>query len=312
MGRRHVEKLAILAKIESAYAVDNTPTGAANAILVKNVTIDPLLGTDISRDLLLPYLGHQGIILTGDHVKLTFDVEMAGAGAAGTAPGYGPLLRMAGLAETITGATKVEYTPISPSAFDSGVLYYFLDGVRHILLGARAKLTLPDLRSLGLGHFRFEVWGLLGTITDQSMPTQTLTAFLKPQPIGGALTTLALHGVTLPVEGLSIDFGNQVEPRFLINYDAIEIVDRKATGSAVVQADSMATKDWFAIAMATTTGALAFQHGTEAGKIIMIDAPAVQIGRPTQGATQKLLNYTLPLIFQPTSAGNDELKITVK
>lgn len=48
-----------------------------------------------------------------------------------------------------------------------------------------------------------------------------------------------------------------------------------------------------------------------AGSIFKFDAPAVQIGRPTYGETQKIVNNTLPLMFTPV-AGNDEFTITVK
>lgn len=310
MAKRYVEVLALLAKMESSYKTDPTPTGGSNAMLAKRCTIEPLLGTDINRDLLLPYMGHQGIVLAGHYSRVAFDIEMAGAGAAGDVPAYGPLLRMCGLAETITVDTDVQYKPISRD-FESGAIYYFLDGVRHIILGARGRLTIPSLKALDLGHFHFELTGLHGTVTDQSMPSVDLDAFVTPDPIGEALTTLSLHGATLPVESLSVDWGQQIEPRFLINYQGIEHVDREATGSIVIEAASMATKNWFTIAKAGTTGALALQHGTTAGHIVKLDAAVTQIGRPTQGESQKIANYTLPLIFKPTD-GNDELVLTVK
>ncbi|MNL80088.1 hypothetical protein D3C87_2068410 [compost metagenome] len=81
-------------------------------------------------------------------------------------------------------------------------------------------------------------------------------------------------------------------------------------GTAVVEAASLATVDWFAIAQAATKGALAVQHGTAAGNIVTFDAPKVQIGRLTQGSSQGIANYSLPLMLTP-DAGNDELTITV-
>ena len=39
---RLIRNTAILAKIETAYGVDAAPTGAANALLVSNLSINPL------------------------------------------------------------------------------------------------------------------------------------------------------------------------------------------------------------------------------------------------------------------------------
>lgn len=99
-----VRKRSILAKIESVYATDPTPTGAANAILVKNLNINPLSPTVVGRDLIRPYLGEFDQLIANKHVEIDFEVEIAGSGTAGTAPAYGPLLRACGLSETILAA----------------------------------------------------------------------------------------------------------------------------------------------------------------------------------------------------------------
>lgn len=75
---RLFRKLAVLSKIETGYGVAAVPTGA-EAIIGKNVSYMPLEATEVSRDLILPHLGNQGIILTGKHAKLEMDVELAGS-----------------------------------------------------------------------------------------------------------------------------------------------------------------------------------------------------------------------------------------
>ena len=42
MAARYVRNSAILAKVEGTYGTDSTPTGAANAVLVSNLSINPL------------------------------------------------------------------------------------------------------------------------------------------------------------------------------------------------------------------------------------------------------------------------------
>ena len=44
-------------------------------------------------------------------VEVTFEVEMAGSGTAGTAPAFGPLLKACGNSETIVTDTSVTYAP---------------------------------------------------------------------------------------------------------------------------------------------------------------------------------------------------------
>jgi hypothetical protein len=308
---RHVRKLAALVKLTSAgYGSDPVPTGMANAIQFTNVNFRPLEGQQVSRELLLPHLGHQGVILTGNYSVLEGDVELAGAGAAGGVPGYGVLLRACGMHETVTVDTEVVYNPISGSFEDAGI-YFNLDGVRHVMLGVRGTFSL-SLAPQQIPRIRFTMTGLIGTITDTALPAVTLTAFQKPLPISKANTTVSLHGYAGPMESLELQLGGTVEPRLLINEESIKITDREATGTAVVQAATLATKNWFAIAQAHTLGALAVVHGTAAGNIVAIDADYAQIGRPTQGQSQGIANYSLPLMLTPSSAGNDEMILTVK
>lgn len=301
---------ALLAKIETTYGEDAAPTGAANAILATNVNLEPLLGEDVSRDLVLPYMGHQGVIHVANYARLSFDVEVAGSGTAGTAPAVGPCLRASGLAEVVTALTDVQYSPIS-SAFEAATLWFNGDGVKHALLGSRGNVSL-NVASRQIPRFSFTFTGLLGTISDEGLPTTVLTAWKKPVPVNKANTTLSLHGLaTAGVESFTMDLGNQIEPRMLINHESIQQVDRQTTGSVVLEAVLLAQKNWYAIAQAHTVGILDIGHGVTAGNIFEVDAAGVQIGRPTYGESQRILNNTLPLLFTPPTA-NAEFKWTFK
>lgn len=307
---RYAKKKAILAKLETVYGTDPTPTGAANAMLAVNASFEPSVGEEVSRELVNSYMGHQGVFLTGTYARLSFEIEMAGAGAAGTAPAYGPLLKACGLAEVIAAGVDVQYSPIS-GAFDAVTLYFNWDGVNHIMLGSRGNVSC-DLSAQRVPRFKFDFVGLLGTIADVTMPVQTLTAFKKPLPVSKANTTISLHGQSaLGFENFKFDAGVKVEPRILINKETIEITDREATGEVTIEAASLSTINWFNIAHAHTDGVLAFQHGTVAGNIVMIGANTVQLGRPKYGENQNIVNNVLALMLK-ANAGNDDFKITVK
>jgi hypothetical protein len=307
---RFMRNLAVVAKTETVYGEDSVPTGAANAILMVNARIEPLVGEEVQRELSLPYMGHQGSMLVGNHVRLTGEVEIAGSGAAGTAPKVGPLLRACAMMEVIDVGVDVQYAPISKLQ-ESAALYFFLDGVKHAMLGTRGNWTLSKTPKQ-IPRFNFTLTGLLGPITDTALPALTLTGWQKPLPVNNLNTTLSLHGLSGTCEGLTLDLGNQIEPRFLIGSESIQHVDRSTTGNVVLEAGLLAAKNWFSIAQAHTLGALAVQHGTVAGNIVQFDAPNVQIGRPTYGESQKIVNNSLPLMLIPSAAGNDELTITFK
>ena len=69
--------------------------------------------------------------------------------------------------------------------------------------------------------------------------------------------------------------------------------------------------NWFERAEDRTRGALSQIHGTDAGNIVEIDAHAVEVGKISQGQTDGILNYSMPLSLCPVT-GRYELTITVR
>lgn len=309
MARRYYRKLAVLAKPEASYGADATPTGAANAMLMTDVTVTPIVGERVSRDLLLPYFGDQGFVLAGTYARIEGSVEIAGTGAKGTVPGYGALLRACGLAEIVTAGSMVEYKPVSAGQ-ESVSIYANLDGVNHVMVGARGSLSV-SLTPRQIPRFRFTLSGLLGEITDQPLPAAVFTAFKKALVVSKKNTTFQLHGIAPAMESFNFDLGNQVEPRMLVNAESIEIVDRKTSGTTVIEAVPLATKNWYATALNSITGAMLATHGTVEGNIVEFQSGAVQVGEPTHGNSQGVLTTSLPLVLCPGS-GDDEITIRVR
>ena len=306
---RFWRKLALLNKIEVTPGTDAEPAGAADAIQAIDVQFTPMEGGEESRDLLLPYFGHQGVALTGLHGRLEFSVEIAGAGAAGAVPKYGSLLRACGLSETVTVATDVVYEPVSAGQ-EASSIYYNRDGVRHALVYCRGNVTMEFVPQR-YPRFRFTMVGLHGTVADTVLPAVTLSGFQKPIISSKANTVFSLHGYDGPTERVFIDLGNQVEPDLLINHEAVTISDRLSTGTVVMRGGLLADINWDQIAKAETKGPLALAHGSVAGNIVEVGGPKVQIGRYGEGESRGILNNSLPVMLTP-DAGNDELVITVK
>ena len=309
MPTRRVNRLAILAKIETTYGVNATPA-AADAIIGSNVVFTPIEGQEVSRDLVLPYMGARGVVLVGTYSRIEFDVELAGAGDAGDVPRYAALLRAAGMSQTIDADTEVVYQIIE-EAVPSLSLYYVLDKVQPVLLGCQCSVSF-SISPGAIPRFRVTAIGMLGTITDVgTMPVVSQAGWITPLVASKANTTLTLHGWPAVAESLSIDLGNTLTPRFLIGDERMLISNRVSTGTAVVEARSLAEINWFQRALDRTRGVLTLVHGKTAGNIVEIEAGAVEVGKPTQGETDGIANYSLPLTFVPVN-GLDEIKLTIR
>jgi len=308
MAARRWPKLAILHKIETVEGTSAAPT-AANAIIASNVTFTPLQATEESRDLMLPYMGNQGLILTEEYGRIEFDVEIAGAGAAGTVPQYGSILRAAGMAETITAATDVTYSLVE-SSVESGTIFFNSDGVQHIFLGGRANVAL-NLNAAKIPKFRVTYNGLLGTVTDVALPAVTAGGLIKPVVVSKANTVLTMHGWTAIAESISFDLGNDISPLFQIGAEEVPISNRSSTGTAVIRGTSVADFDVFGIVRARTRDEVTLTHGTTAGNIVEVTCPAVELGAPSVTQIKNIVHHQVGLSLCPVN-GLDEITITVR
>ena len=92
-------KKFLIAKIESVYGTDPSPTGTDNAVQVTNLEVTPIESDNVQAASYQGFLGNstRGTLVANKRVSVTFDVELAGSGTAGTAPAFGPLLKSCGL-----------------------------------------------------------------------------------------------------------------------------------------------------------------------------------------------------------------------
>lgn len=304
-------KATLLAKIESVYGSDSVPTGVANAILVSDLNINPMDMKTEDRALIRPFIGNSEQLPVGVSVKADFTVEIAGSGSLGVAPAWGPLIRAVGFAEIVTPSTKVEYSPVSAN-FESVTLYFNLDGVLHKITGARGTVSLGLTRDKRPA-FKFVFTGVFNAVTDATSPTLTLTAWKTPLPVSKTNTpTFSLHGYAAVMHELTLDMANNVVYRELINGTAGALItDRKPAGSVVMEAVTVATKDWWTSIKNVTTGALQLIHGTTAGNKVQIDAPNVQLINPQYQDQDGIAMLQCGLVYAPGASGNDEIKISV-
>lgn len=305
-----MRKRTVLSKVETTYGTDPVPTGAVDAVLIKNLTITPIEATMLPRDLIRPYIGNFQNIVAAAYSKVDFEIELAGSGAAGTAPAFDDLLRACGMSVTVSAGISVTYAPVS-TAFESITLYLNTDGVMHKLLGARGSFSL-SLSVQAIPTLKFSFTGLYGASTDTAAPTVTLTPWQSPLAVNNINTTgLTLQGYAgLVMSDLSVDIANSVTFRSLVGgTESVVLTDRKPTGSITFEATTIAAKDWFTASRNAVLGAMAITHGTVAGNKVTIAAPQVQLVKPGYSDKDGIAMLQASLVIVP-NAGNDELTLT--
>lgn len=303
-------KKVLLAKTESTYGTDSTPA-ATDAVLTKNLSIQPYAGPVVSRDLDKSTLGAESQINTAPMVTVSFDVEFAGSGAAGTAPAWGYVLEACGFSETINAGTSVVFAPLSAS-FPSLTMKFYLDGQEHAIVGARGTAQLSLTRGQ-LPMISFTFTGLYTQPTAVALPTEDVSDYIAPVAVTQSNTpTFTIGATSLVAESLSINLNNNVVHRNIIGSDQVSITDRNVTGSLVIEAPAIGTKNWFADVESdngVTTAALSLVHGTTAGNILTIGAPVVQLTSIVPQDSDGIVTYSMDAVFIPSS-GDDELTIT--
>lgn len=303
-------KRLILAKIESTYGTDSTP-GGTEAILVRNLEITPLQADVVTRDLIRPYLGNFEQILANQRVEITFEVELAGSGAAGIAPAWGPVMKSCAMSETVAASTSVTYAPVS-SSFSSCSIYFNNDGVRHKITGCRGSFTVSG--EVGqIPVISFTMMGIYNAPDDSALPTPTYSNQASPVIFKeGNTTGFQVFSYSGCLQSFSLDLANEMVYRELVGCTKeVLITNRAPNGTAVIEATTIATKDFFTIANGTSTGNLTFQHGQTAGNIVTFSSPQTDIGSPTYSDQDGIQMLNLPYVATPTTAGNDELSLVL-
>jgi len=298
----------IVAAKESTYGTDASPVGA-DAIKVANINITPLQSDVVSREIIRPFLGNAEQLLANQRVELTFDVELTGSGAAGTAPAYGILLEACGMDVATVASTSVTYTPLSAS-FPSATIYYFNDQIRHKLTGARGSFTING--EVGqIPTISFTFMGIYNAPGDATPPSTTYNDQADPVIFKeGNTSGFQLFSYAGCLQSFSMDLANEMVYRELIGCTKeVLITNRAPNGTVVIEAPTITAKDYFSAAAGADTGNLTFQHGQTAGNIITFSSPQTDLGSPTYSDQDGIQMLNLPYIATPTDAGNDELEI---
>ena len=302
-------KRLILLKKETTYGTDSTPAGT-DAVLVRDLSVTPLQSDVVSRDLVRSYLGASEQLLANTRVECQFTVELAGSGTAGTAPRYGAALQACGMSETLVAVTSATYAPIS-TAFSSCTIYYNLDGVLHKITGARGTFTL-NAEVGQIPSIQFTLTGIYVPPTDTAAPAVTYSAQATPLIFKqGNTSAFQFYAYAGCLQSVTLDVGNTVVYRELVGCTKeVLITQRATTGTVMIEAVTIATKDYFAAALNDgAAGNLTFLHGTTAGNRVTLTSARTDLGDPSYGDTDGIAMLNLPYTAIPSATGNDEFTL---
>ena len=320
MANRLIRNTAILAKIESVYGTDPVPDGGNNAMLVSNLSINPINASNVDRDIIRPYLGGSEQLLGTRYVEMGFDVEFVGADTVAVAPAWAPLVLACGMAETLTATIRADYTPIS-TAFPSITIYWYDDGVLHKATGCRGNLRVM-MKSGERPMLSFSFTGIYTTPTAASNPSVTLTDFQVPQVVvdanSGDVTFGATHSTTLapafaagtvyPSQGLELDFGNSVNFTPLLGGETVDITQRSVTGKVTLDLTAAQEVTLLGAVELGTLQTVGLLHGTVANLKSGVWLPAVQLINPTKAEVngKRLVSFDMRCV---PLTGNDEVRL---
>ena len=302
-------KRSILAKAESSYGSDPTPTGSANYVQVIDLNIEPIVSDEVSRDLIRPYMGNYEVIPANTRVNVTFDVEMAGSGSAGTAPKYGAILKACGLSETVVSSTSVTYAPVTTPS-DSVTLFVNYDGIRHKVTGARGTFSL-NCEVNNIPRISFTLTGIFNAPTDTALPTVTVSNQASPLIFkNGSTSNFAIFGFAAALQSWNLDFNNEVIYRELVGgTKEVLITDRRPSGTAVIESPALSAHNFFTDYTGTSTGTNTWLHGTVAGNKVTVSCPQTDLGQPTYEESDGITMLSLPFMATPTASANNEFSL---
>jgi hypothetical protein len=142
--------------------------------------------------------------------------------------------RACAVAEVITAATKVEYSPITRNQ-ESVALYFDVDGTKHVMLGARGN-CVAKCDANGIPMLTFNFTSLFTIPVEAARPVPNYTAFrIRRRPTSRTPRSLRSAARRWACGHLSW-ISATMQVRMLIGTEAVRIVDHECVLKTQVEA----------------------------------------------------------------------------
>ncbi|MGE4321768.1 MAG: hypothetical protein AB7E60_01910 [Sphingobium sp.] len=303
----------LLGKKETTYATDAAPTGAANAILTRNFSTKPVESDRLERNLDQRIFGARASAATSQRRTMSFEVELAGSGAAGTAPPWMELLEACGMAAPVVtaGVSAAQGFAAPGAAASSLTLHDYMADQRRKTVGAVGTFSI-DLTAGAYGFFGFQMTGLIpatAPFDKSAAPASTLTRWKQPQEVNVDNTTVSLDGYSCIMRSWRAEAGVDVALRNLVGSRYVRRGNHNLTSTLLIEAPDVATKDYIARLRANDLVAFGLTHGALAGGTTAFASPKVQIADIVESEENDILMWSLSLIHT-VDGGSPDLTIT--
>lgn len=300
--------MALLAKAETTYGTDPTPTGGANAVLLQDVDWTPIEHEEVARPRVNAFYGNDPIAVMGRRSRWNGSVDLASSGTAGTAPAWGSLIKACSMSEVVNAGTSVEYVPQTAGS-GSIAAYHYLDGTVHKGLGMRGDWSLM-FAARQVPKLSFDFQGLYVAASAASIPSLTLTGWKDAPVVGFTDTATAqLDGYDVRLASFTYKHGVQLAYRDLPNARSIVTTGWQSSAEITIEAPDALAKDY--LALVGTDKAVVIEHGTAGGSTIRFDLFKATLTRPRYSNVDGIAHLTFALRPVPNT-GNDQCKLTAK
>ncbi len=315
-----IQNTVILAKLETISGTDAAPTASADAVLIRVSNLSAKIDEQFAeRDVVVGTFAAPDKLPYARRGNITFSVELAGSGAAGTEPEWGDLLQGCGMTPTITASARVDYTPVSTGLKTMTIWAYINNRLEKFNFAAGTVKLSAEVGKMPTLDFTFKA--LVTSVAAASAPSATLSAWKRAEAVAPGVSALILGAVTYSAGAVSggtsynfktfgADLANDVQDLALASSESIGIYGRAPTCNMVADFGGTAHAAFKADMHAGTNRAVAFTHGSAAGKKIIVYAPVGVITDVADSQQGSVMLDSMSMTLRPSS-GNDDLRIVV-
>ena len=305
----------IAAKAEGVYGTDAGPTLAADAVLTRNFQTTPLEVDQINRNLDTNKYGATKGKPSNARVRSSYEVELAGSGAAGTAPAFMRILAACGLTAPALDAGVDARQTFAQIGEVPGSLteYAWVDDQLRKTLGQRGTFSL-DMTAGGLPFTSVQMTGLVPTNAPREVlaPGEAdFSAWVEPVEVNNENTVFTLDGYAAIMRSLRIEAGVNINLRNLVGARYVNKGNHSASGTIVIEAPSIAAKDYLATLQNGDLIEWNIVHGLDAGNIIEVGGTKAQITAISETEEDDKVMFSISVLLT-VDGGADDLLIIAR
>lgn len=302
-------------KKEVTYGTDAAPTGAANAALTRNFSAKPVVVDRLARNLDRPVRGRTKDGPSNERQTFGYELEVAGSGAAGTAPAWMEHLEACGMAAPVitAGTSAVQRFAAIGTALSSGTGYHWHGNQKRVGLGARGTFGW-DFTAGAYPFFKIDMTAMLpaaNAIVDAAPGVVSLDQWHDPVEINTANTDFLLGGYAANLRSFTGDVNADVKLRNLVGANYVNRGNHGITGRIVCEAPLIASRNYFQTLRTGDEIPMQLDHGIAAGNTVGLAGAHLQITDIDLQEEDDVLMLAIGYGMN-VGATNDDLVITTK